>query len=583
MAVNGGGLLTVNYTKAGYLPLQRQMDVPWQDYSMVHDVCMIPFDPNVTTIDLTSATPIQVARGGMVLDSPARRQATLLFKQGTTATMVFANGSTQPLTTLHVRATEYTVGALGPAAMPGDLPATSAYTYAVEFSVDEAVAAGATTVQFSQPVINYLDNFLNFPIGSAVPSGAYDSQSGIWIPTPNGLVVKILAINNGQADMDVSGSGVAASDAQYAAVGITPAERQQLASLYPTGKSLWRAPILHFSRVDLNWAPGGAKDPNQQKAQPEKCKDCQNSQEGSIIECDSQTLGEKLNLTGTPFTLNYRSNRVAGRQPALVIPLSGASVPAPLTRIELEVMVAGRTFNQTFSNAPNQTYNFPWDGKDAYGRTLQGPQPVTVRLGYVYDGVPYFTPGGFGGVGTIVINGSTMRQEIVFKEIYQTFSPTFWNARGEQSGGWTLDVHHTYDVNRRLLYLGDGSQRGVNAINNVITTVAGGGAPADGLGDGGPATAAQLDLFANQAGSSVAIAADGGYYIADSNHNRIRRVAPSGIITTVAGNGTAGYNGDGIQATLAQLNKPGGVALAQDGSLYIADSRNHRIRKVAPN
>src|SRR5262249_19051394 len=69
MAVNGGGLLTVNYRKEGYLPLQRQMDVPWQDYSMVHEVCMIPVDPSVTLIDLSNAAAIQVARGTTVSDT----------------------------------------------------------------------------------------------------------------------------------------------------------------------------------------------------------------------------------------------------------------------------------------------------------------------------------------------------------------------------------------------------------------------------------------------------------------------------------------------------------------------------------
>jgi RHS repeat-associated protein len=584
LAVNGGGLLTMKYEKVGCLTVERQVSVPWQDYVIIDDVVMSCYDPQVTHIDLSANIPIQVAQGGLVIDNDGRRRAALLFRQGTTATMKLPDGSMQGLTQLHVRATEYTVGANGPAAMPGDLPATSAYTYAVDFGVDEAVAAGATTVLFSQPVINYLDNFLGFPVGTAVPSGVYDSQSGIWVPISNGLVVKILSIDSGQVNMDLSGSGQPATDAEYAAVGITTAERQRLASLYSAGQSLWRVPIPHFSSTDNNWAPGGAEFPNQQEAKKENPKDCYNSAKcGCIIECDSLTLGETLNITGTPFTLNYRSSRVPGRLPALVIPLSGPSVPPPLTRIELRVMVAGRTFTQTFSNAPNQTYNFTWDGKDAYGRTLQGSQLTTVRIGYVYDGVPYFTPGGFGGVGIVSLNSTTTRQEVTLPQVYLTLSPTYWDAHGEGIGGWTLNVHHTYDVNSRLLYLGEGSQRGVNAINNVIATVAGGGVPADGLGDGGQAAAAQLDLGLNEAGSSIAIAPDGSYYIADSNHNRIRRVAPSGVITTVAGNGTAGYNGDGIQATLAQLNKPGGVALAQDGSFYIADTNNQRIRKVAPN
>jgi hypothetical protein len=104
---------------------------------------MIPLDTQVTTIDLTSDVPIQVAQGSVVSDDDGMRQATLLFTRGTTAEMVMADGSTQPLSTLSVRATEYTVGDSGPEAMPGELPPTSGYTYAVEFSIDEASAAGA--------------------------------------------------------------------------------------------------------------------------------------------------------------------------------------------------------------------------------------------------------------------------------------------------------------------------------------------------------------------------------------------------------------------------------------------------------
>ncbi len=149
MVVNGGGLLTLNYVKEGYLQAQRQLDVPWQDYVWLPEVVMLPQDPQVTTIDLSAGIPIQVARGSVIADGECplkgmcTRQATVFFPQGVTAKMVFASGVSQTLTTLHVRATEYTVGSDGPAAMPSELPANSGYTYATEFSVDEATAAGA--------------------------------------------------------------------------------------------------------------------------------------------------------------------------------------------------------------------------------------------------------------------------------------------------------------------------------------------------------------------------------------------------------------------------------------------------------
>ena len=181
MAVNGGGVLTIRYEKEHYLPVQRPVQAPWRDYAWLPDVVMIPYDDQVTAIDLAGSAEVQAAHGSLVTDERGSRQATLLFAPGTQAAMVLPDGRTQPLTTLHVRATEYTVGPNGQAALPGELPPTSGYTYAVELSVDEAVAAGAHSVQFTQPVMVYVDNFLGFPVGGAVPAGYYDRVAGFGL------------------------------------------------------------------------------------------------------------------------------------------------------------------------------------------------------------------------------------------------------------------------------------------------------------------------------------------------------------------------------------------------------------------
>ena len=97
-------------------------------------------------------------------------------------------------------------------------------------------------------------------------------------------------------------------------------------------------------------------------------------------------------------------------------------------------------------------------------------------------------------------------------------------------------------------------------------------------GDGGPATEAKL-RFAR----GVVRAPDSTLYIVDDGNSVIRKVAPDGIITTYAGNGTSGYSGDGGPATQAQFNQPAAVALDGAGNLYIADYYNHRVRKVAPD
>lgn len=250
LAVNGGGLLTVKYEKAGFLSSQRQVNVPWQDFAIVPDVVLVQLDPQVTVMDLTNPV-MGVAQGSVVTDADGTRQATLLSPPGTTAELVMPDGSTQPISTLSVRATEYTVGENGPQAMPAALPPNSAYTYAVEYSVDEALAAGAAEVRFNQPLIHYVENFLNFPVGTIVPVGYYDKTKGVWAPSDSGLVVAIVSVTGGLANLDTDGDGTADNDP---ALGITDEERQRVAGLYPAGQTLWRVPIAHFSAWDCNWA-----------------------------------------------------------------------------------------------------------------------------------------------------------------------------------------------------------------------------------------------------------------------------------------------------------------------------------------
>ncbi|SPF53066.1 NHL repeat containing protein (modular protein) [Candidatus Sulfopaludibacter sp. SbA4] len=124
------------------------------------------------------------------------------------------------------------------------------------------------------------------------------------------------------------------------------------------------------------------------------------------------------------------------------------------------------------------------------------------------------------------------------------------------------------------LYIADGSNQRVRKVaGGVISTAAGGGT--NYAGDGGPATSARLSTP-----QGVAADAAGNYYIVDTGNHRIRKVT-GGIIGTVAGNGIAGYSGDGIPALSAQLNQPSRAALDSAGNLYIADTNNHRVRKVA--
>jgi hypothetical protein len=117
----------------------------------------------------------------------------------------------------------------------------------------------------------------------------------------------------------------------------------------------------------------------------------------------------------------------------------------------------------------------------------------------------------------------------------------------------------------------------VDRVTGIITTVAGTGV-AGFSGDNGAATSARLALP-----SAVAVDASGSLYIADTNNHRIRKVATNGTITTVAGNGEELFAGDGGAATSASLDSPTGVAVDAAGKIYIADRQNHRIRVVGTN
>jgi RHS repeat-associated protein len=660
LAVNGGGPLTVAYEKAGYFSAQRLVQVPWQDYVFAPDVVLIPPDPEATVIDLASAAPFQVARGRVVADEEGPRRATLLVPQGTVATFRMADGSTQPApAALTVRLTEYTEGSMrpgstGPLAMPSELPPTSGYTYYVELTADEALAAGAVGVEFNQPVVFYLENFLGMQVGEFAPVGFYDRQAGRWVGSPNGHVVKVVGVTGGAADLDTDGDGVADQGVGTGFggedLGITLAEREQVAGLYAVGQELWRVPTRHFSPGDINWPygpPADAVNPNGQPpsnpdADKPPCDDCPACRApGSIIECGNQILGESVPVVGTPLRLNYRSDRVPGRRVAyrVTIPVTGPSVPASLQRADVAVEVAGQRHEFAFPAAPGQTMTFEWDGRDGYGRTVQGRQWATVRVTFTYPAIFQASVQAFRQAWARVRGVSQINVSPTRGEIYLTRTSRVpvgaWDARDAGVGGWTLDVHHAYDPLGKVLYLGTGERRSeAESLAPIITTVAGNGAagaPADGARavtqpllpdsvaaapDGSVLVYNRSDnriyrldpdtgiitRFAGNGGGSgpldgvpaldvrlgdhhqggMAVGPDGSVYV--TGFQRVRRIRPDGsLVETIAGTGVAGFSGDGGPATLAQLDLPRELAIGRDGTVFVLDYGNERIRRVDPD
>ena len=199
----------------------------------------------------------------------------------------------------------------------------------------------------------------------------------------------------------------------------------------------------------------------------------------------------------------------------------------------MQLTVAGRTHEKILDPLPNQKAEFEWDGLDYLNRVVTGATTAHIEIGFVYSGV-YQRTDRFGYDGNMVITGSRTRQEVI---LWRKKALTVYSTGQIIAGGWTLSSHHFLNpANPNILYKGDGTIIRNNVY--IIDTVAGNGT-AGYSGDGGPANEAKLNDPDN-----MFVDASGNLYIADTVNHRIRKVDSSGIITTVAGNGTEGYSGD---------------------------------------
>ncbi len=207
------------------------------------------------------------------------------------------------------------------------------------------------------------------------------------------------------------------------------------------------------------------------------------------------------------------------------------------------------------------------DGLQATATQLWFPQSVAVdQRGSVYIGelngyVRKIMPDGI--VSTIAGNG--------FLEYDGDGVPATTTSLNEPAG-------LAFDSAGNL-YIADYYSNRVRKIgpDGIITTVVGNG-EAGYSGNGGVATAARLN-----GPDGITFDAQDNLYIADQENNAIRKVTPQGTISTVAGNGKAGFAGDGRSATAANLNSPATVRVDAAGNLYIGDTDNSRIRKVTPD
>jgi hypothetical protein len=248
VAANGGAPVTLMFEKGGYLPVQRQVVTPVLDHGSPVDVVLLPV-PRPTFPTFLDAQKHQAILGPKSVGADGERQPFLLLPPGTQASLVLPSAETRPVASLSLRITEHTVGDAEPDAMPGVLPANSAYTHAVEF-----------------------------PTGTSIPAGYCDRERGVWVASDSGRVIAILGVSGGLARLDIDGDGLEDGGPALQALGITDGERQALAEQSETARNLWRVPILHLSSWDKNLGfspPEGAvpldKDPETPPSKDDPC------------------------------------------------------------------------------------------------------------------------------------------------------------------------------------------------------------------------------------------------------------------------------------------------------------------------
>ncbi|HBB17046.1 MAG TPA: hypothetical protein DCZ97_08605, partial [Syntrophus sp. (in: bacteria)] len=579
--------MTLTYKKQGLLTAQRQVHVPWNGYAVAETVKMISEDPVSTTFSFDgNPATIKTHRSTMHTDSFGRRTTTVVFTGDNRAYLTDKDGNPgQILNTITTRATEYTA----PDSMPAILPPNSAYTFCTELTVD-----GAQRVRFQKPVVMWVENFLGFPVGSAVPVGYYDRDRAVWVPSNNGKVVQLLDTNgDGIVDaIDATGSGEPTDLNHNGSVG-DEAIGLDDPSKYASRATYWRVEVAHFSPWDCNWPFGPPPDatppnpdgpPDTDSNPPDKDDTSKTCGIGSYAEDRSRAVHEDIPIPGTDMTLHYSSKRAKGYTYTFSVPASGAAVPLSLKNIHVRVEVAGRTFERVLPPLPYQKAEFSWDGLDVWGKRVIGSVNANIRIGFEYGAFYYgadtsANARAFARAGMEITNISSRQNLFSWIDTKMSISlppaaDVGWSHIAE---GWTISMHHYLNPsNPTPLFRGDGSTNSNNIY--TINTVAGDGSSGLGdLGDGGSALKAKL-----RAPMDIAVDAAGNLYILDAGHFVIRKVDTAGIITTVAGRpGELGYSGDGRPAVDALLHPGyGGLSVDASGNIYFSDYNNRRIRKV---
>ena len=543
VAVGGGGPVTLRFERRGYIAAQRQAEAPWQDFAAVDDVVLVPYDDQVSEVDLDAIDGFEVARGSTRHRRRRHAPGDAAVRRGHGRRDGHArrlHAAARPSSTCARPSTRSATRA--PTRCPRCCRRRSGYTYAVELSADEAVDAGATDVRFDKPVVTYVDDFLGFPVGSAVPSGYYDREAGEWVAAPDGRVIEIVGETGGVATSTRRRRRRRHTGGARRRSGSPPPSASSSPASTPRASGCGASPIEHFTPWDFNWPYGPPPDaipppvsPPTPDDAPRPKKECFG--DGSIIGCHSQRLGETLPIAGTGFSLDYWSDQVSGRlvKRALEIPLTPGERPGEPARRQARDPRrrpdASRTqFGARAEPALLVHLGRPRRLRPAHGRLAAGDDPhrLPLRPRQVRR-----AEGPAGGVRRH--RGRRVRGRARADGLLPVAHdprrgrrrPSAGSTRAASGlGGWTLDAHHLYDPRAHTVHMGDGRRRERRADHHRLR---GHGPAAEfrGQGDGGPATAARLG-YAND----VELAPDGSVLVAEivsRDVGRIRRIRPDGV------------------------------------------------------
>jgi RHS repeat-associated protein len=617
LVVEGGAPLTIRAENTGMLPADRPTNPPWGGTDFVDEIRLITLDPAVTTV--TFANPGGTwAWGTNIPASTAEpnsaRRAAVFFPNNV---VVSAGGSS--LASAKFRVTEFTVGASGRARMPAPIAENTMYTYASEFSLEDAAGNLYDDVTFDPPVISYLSNgtstaFLGMNTGEAMPIGYYNRDAARWEPMQKDAAT----LYPGRV-IELGASSILGQQAGDLA--ISAEEETMLRSKYSVGTKIWRMPLTHFSPLDFNLGLGVPSCEPPPGSSTPVCPagvasvatgggdaplggSC--TKPGCTIDVERQILRESLPVAGTPFSLNYSSENTPGYawNKTVNVNFENHAKHPKLVEYAVDFKVAGKRVAygpvQPTGAPPNvvwpKSFRATWDGKDQAGRAVQGSVMATLDVGAVYKAerrrASVFGSTGSSSSGFVVeplplgLTGTRANPWVtVWSRQYQRLQ--VWDATALGFGGWTLDVHHAYEPSGGVVYFGDGTHRKVEDLGGGLIASIAGGAAAGSTPNGTPVANATFEEI-----EGLAVGRDGAIYLAIPGDDVVRKISvENGQYTTISDyvgiSGSSSAAGDAADPSVASggvdptasgyLSEPNSIALHDDGRLVISDRLRHRV------